>query len=100
MERASFEKISRLLEISKQKWHHDVLLTIKNLHDLNHHLSPYNIPIIPRSLPSEVVEGEHFVAVDLPSLIPSGSSLAREAESEATGSGIGDPHSVHATFIY
>ena len=85
MERTNFAKICRLLEISDQERHHEVLLTVKNLHDLSCHLSPYNIPIIPRPLPSEVVEGEHYVAADLLSLILSGSSLAKEAESEATG---------------
>ena len=58
---------------------------MKNLHDLRGHLLPYNVPIIPRPLPSKVVEGEHFVAADLLSLILGGSSPAREAESEATG---------------
>ena len=85
VERASFAKIRRLLEISEQERHHEVLLTVKNLHDLSRHPSPYNVPIIPRPLPSEVVEGEHFVAADLMSLIPGGSSPAREAENEATG---------------
>ena len=85
VERASFAKIRRLLEIFKQEHHHEVLLTVKTLHDLSCHLSPYNIPIIPRPLASEVVEGEHFVATDLLSLISDGSSPTREAESEATG---------------
>ena len=85
VERASFAKIRRLLEISKQKRHHEVLLTVNNSHDLSCHSSPYTIPIIPRPLPLEVVEGEHFVAMDLLSLISGGSSLAREAESEARG---------------
>ena len=58
---------------------------MKNLHDLSRHPSSYSIPIIPRPLPSEVVEGEHFVAADLLSLIPGGSSLAREAGGEVTG---------------
>ena len=82
---ASFAKIRRLLEISEQEWHHEVLLTVKNLHDLSGHSSPYNVPIIPRPLPSEIVEGVHFVAADLLSLIPDGSSPAREAKSEAAG---------------
>ena len=84
VERANFAKIRRLLEISKQERHHEFLLTVKNLHDLSRHPSPYSIPIIPHPLPSEVVEGEHFVAADLLSLIPGGSSPAKEAESEAT----------------
>ena len=58
---------------------------MKNLHDLSCHLFPYNVPIIPRSLPSEVVEGEHFVVADLLRLIPNGSSPTREAKSEAMG---------------
>ena len=83
VERASFTKIWRLLEISQYEWHHEVLLTVKNLHDLSRHLSPYSVPIIPCPLPSEIVEGEHFVTADLLSLIPGSSSLARGAESEA-----------------
>ena len=85
VERASFAKIGRLLEISERERHHEVLLTVKNLHDLSHHLSPYSVLIIPCPLPSEIVEGEHFMAADLLSLLPGGSSPAREAESEATG---------------
>ena len=84
VERASFTKIRRLLEISDQERHHEVLLNVKNLHDLRHHPLPYSVPIMPRLLPLEVVEGEHFVATNLLSLIPCGSSPAREAESEAT----------------
>ena len=85
VERASFAKIQRLLEISEHEWHHEFLLTVKNLHDLSRYPSPYNVPIIPHPLPSEIVEGEHFFTANLLSLIPGGSSLAREAESEATG---------------
>ena len=76
-------KIQRLLEISKHERHHEVLLTVKNLHDLSRHPSPYSVLIIHRPLPSEVVEGEHFVAVDLLSLIPGSSSPTKEVESEA-----------------
>ena len=85
VERAGFVKIRRLLEISNQERHNEVLLTVKNLHDLSHHSSPYTVRIIPRPLPSEVMEGEHFVAMDLLSLIPGGSSPAREDGNEATG---------------
>ena len=85
VERASFARIHRLLEISEQEWHHEALLTVKNFHDLSRHPFPYSVPIIPRHLPSEVVEGEHFVAADLLRLIPGGSSPAREAESKARG---------------
>ena len=85
VERASFVKIRRLLEIFEQERHHEVLLTMKNLHNLSHHPSPYLVPNIPRPLPLEVVEGEHFVAADLLSLISGGSSPAKEAESEVMG---------------
>ena len=85
VERASFSKIRRLLEIFEQERHHEVFLTVKNLHDLSRHPSPYTVLIIPCPLPSKVVEGEHFVAADLLSLISGGSSPAREAGSEATG---------------
>ena len=85
VERANFTKIRRLLEISEQKRHHEFLLTLKNLHHLSCHPSPYSVPIIPRPLPSEVVEGEHFVTADLLSLIPGSSSPAVQEESEAAG---------------
>ena len=85
VERASFVKIRKLLEIFEQERHHEILLIVKHLHDLSRHPSPYSVPIIPRPLPSEIMEGEHFVVADLLSLILSGSSLAREAESEMTG---------------
>ena len=85
VERANFAKIRRLLEISEQEMHHEVLLTVKNFHDLSRHPFLYSVPIIPRPLPSEVVEGEHFVAADLLKLILDGSSPAKEAKSEATG---------------
>ena len=58
---------------------------MKNLHDLSGHPSPFNVSIIPRPLPSEVMEGEHFVVANLLSLITDGSSLAREMESEVAG---------------
>ena len=85
VERAGFEKIQRLLEISEQELHHEVLVTEKNLHDLSRHPSLYSVPIIPRPPPSEIVKGEHFVTTDLLNLIPGSSSPAREAESEAVG---------------
>ena len=82
VERASFEKIQRLLDISKKERNHEVILTVKNLHDLSHHPSPYIVPIIPHPLPLEIVEGEHFITVDLLNLISGSSSPAREAKSE------------------
>ena len=52
VERANFAKIRRLLEIFEHKRHHEVLLTVKNLHDLSRHPSSYSVPIILRPLPS------------------------------------------------
>ena len=34
--------------------------------------TPYSLPIIPRPLPSEIIDGEHFVTADLMRLISSG----------------------------
>ena len=85
VERSSFEIIRRLLEIFEQERNHEVLLFVKNLHDLSRHPSPYNVPIIPPPLPLEVVEGEHFVTEDLLNLIPGSSSSTREPKIEAVG---------------
>ena len=85
MERASFKKIWKLVEISERERHHKLLLTVKNLHDLSSHPSPYSVPIISRPLSTEAVEGEHYVTADLLSLVPGGSSPAREPEIEAVG---------------
>ena len=82
VERANFERIWRLLEIFEQERHHEVLLTEKNLHDLSRHPSLYSVPIISCPLPSEIVEGEHFVTRDLLNLIPGSSSPTKEVESE------------------
>ena len=83
VERASFKKIRRFLEIFEQEQHYEVLLTVKNLHDLSRHSTPYSVSIILHPLASEIVEGEHFVTADLLNLIPDSLSLARESETEA-----------------
>ena len=85
VERAGFVKIRRLLEISELKWHHEILLTVKNLHDLSLHLFLYKVLIIPHPPPSKIVEGDHFVTADLLSLIPGSSYPTREVGSEAAG---------------
>ena len=85
VEKASFEKIQKLLEISELERHHEVLLTLKNLGDLSHNSAPYSIPVIPCPLLTEIVEGEHYVTVDLLNLLPGSSSLAREPKAEAAG---------------
>ena len=65
VEKASFKKIQRLLEISEREWHYKILLTVKNLRELSRSPSPYIIPVIPRPLPVEIVGGEFYVIVDL-----------------------------------
>ena len=51
MEKASLEKIHRLLQVSEQERHYEALLTLKNLADVRQSPAPYNLPVIPRSLP-------------------------------------------------
>ena len=77
VEKSSLEKILRLLEISEQKRHYKVLLTPDNISAMRRNPAPYTLPIIPRPLPSDIVEGEHFVIADLRRLI---SSNARPSE--------------------
>ena len=77
VEKTNFEKIQRLLEISEQERHHEILLTVRNLHDWNHNPLPYSIPVIPRPLPAEIIEGEHFVITDLQHLVPGSSPSAK-----------------------
>ena len=59
--KASLEKIRRLLEVSEQERHFEVLLTLKNLAVVRRSPAPYSLTIIPLSLPSEIVGREHFV---------------------------------------
>ena len=61
MEKAGFKKIQKLLEIFERERHHEILLTMKNLHELSRNPSPYTLLVIPYSLPKEIVEGEHYV---------------------------------------
>ena len=85
VEKTSFKKIQRLLEISKQERHHEIILTAKNLRELSCSPSPYIIPVIPRPLPAEIVEGEHYIIVDLLNLAPSNSSPSKNSETEVVG---------------
>ena len=85
MEKASFKKIQKLLEISEQERHHEILLTARNLRELSPSPSPYIIPVIPRPLPAEVVEGEHYVIADLLNLASGSSSPAKTSKTETVG---------------
>ena len=82
VEKASFENIRRLLEVSEREHHYKVLLTLKNLADIRRNTTCYNLLVIPRLLPSEVVSGEHFVNADLLHLILRGASPSGGAEIE------------------
>ena len=84
VEKASLEKIRRLLEVSEQERHCEVLLTLKNLADVRQSSTPYSLPIIPRSLSLEIVEGEHFVTSDLLSLLKGRVPSTGDPEAEAS----------------
>ena len=84
VEKSSIEKIRRLLEISKRERYYRVLLTPKNISIVRHNPTSYTLPVIPRPLPSHVVEGEHFVVADLRRLVSSGASSSRNPVIEAS----------------
>ena len=84
VEKASFEKIRRLLEVSEHERHYEVLLTLKNLADVRRSPAPYSLPIIPRSLTLEIVDGEHFVTSDMLSLLAGRAPSTRDLEAEAS----------------
>ena len=77
VEKSSFEKIRRLLEISEQEHHFQVLLSRKNISAMRNHPAPYTLPVIPRSLPSNVVDRENFVIADVRRLVSGGTSSSR-----------------------
>ena len=91
VEKSSIEKIRRLLEFSERETHCRVLLTLENISVVRHNPAPYTLPIIPRPLPSHVVEGEHFVITDLRRLVSGSASSSRnpviEASSRVQGAG-------------
>ena len=80
VEKASFEKIYRLLEVFERERCYKVLLTLKNLADVRRNPAYYNFLVILRPLPSEVVVGDHFVNADLLHLISSDTSTSGGAE--------------------
>ena len=84
VEKSSFEKIRRLLEVSERERHCKVLLIPKNISVVRHNPAPYNLLVIPRPLPSDMVEGEHFVVADLRRLVSHGVSSSRDLAVEAS----------------
>ena len=84
VEKSSFEKIRRLLEVSERECHYNVLLTPENISVVRQNLAPYNLLVIPRPLPRDVVEGEHFVVANLRRLVSRGASSSRDPVVEAS----------------
>ena len=71
------------MEVSEQERHCEVLLTLKNLADVRRSPAPYSLPILPRSLPSKIVGGEHFVTTDLLDLLAGRAPSPGDREAEA-----------------
>ena len=84
VERSSIEKIRRLLEISERERHYQVMLTRENISDMRHNPAPYTLPIIPQPLPSNVMEGEHFVIANLRRLVSGSASYSRGLKVKAS----------------
>ena len=84
VERASLDHIRRLLDIIERERNHELLLSVKNLRELG--ASPFNyiVPVIPRSLPKELVKGEHFILTNLLKSIPGRSSQEGPAQEPRT----------------
>ena len=79
MEKARLDHISRLLEITERKCNHELLLSVKNLQELGASPFPYIVSVVSSPLPTKLVNGEHFVLVDLLKLISESSSQAEYA---------------------
>ena len=84
VEKLSIEKIRRLLEIFERERHYQVLLTRENIAVVRRNPDPYTLPVIPRSLTSNVVEGEHFVIVDVRRLVFGSASSSKVPVVEAS----------------
>ena len=78
VEKASLERIRWLLDIIKGEWNHELLLSVKNLHELGANPFPYIVPIIPLPLPAKLIRGKHFVLADL---LKSNSGISSQARS-------------------
>ena len=91
MEKPSIKKIRRLLEIFERERHCRVLLNPENINVVRRNRAPYTLLVIPRPLPSHVVEGEHFVIADLRRPVSGSTSSSRnptiEASSRVQGAG-------------
>ena len=72
------------MEISERERHCQVLLTRENISAVRNNPAPYTLPVIPRPLPSNVVEGEHFVLADVQCLASGSVSSSRDLVVEAS----------------
>ena len=79
------ENIRRLLEITEAERNQELLLMARNLQELPSCAFPYIIPVVPRSLPTELIEGEHFVLADLCKSSLGSSSKAIAAQEDQAG---------------
>ena len=84
VEKSSIEKIRRLLQISERERHYQVFLTRENISAVRNNPAPYTLPVIPQPLPSNVMEGEHFVLADVRCLASGGASSSRDLVVEAS----------------
>ena len=66
MEKASFDHLNKLFEITAVERHYQTLLTAWNLLVVVWEPQPYVLNILPRQLPKVVVSREHFVLKDFP----------------------------------
>ena len=66
MEKALFDRLNKLFEITAVERHHQMLLSARNLLAVVREPQPYVLNILPRRLPKVVVPREHFVLKDIP----------------------------------
>ena len=66
VEKASFNRLNKLFEITAAERHYQTLLTTRNLLVVVWETQSYITNILPRRLPKLVVPEEHFVMKDLP----------------------------------
>ncbi|RVW61606.1 hypothetical protein CK203_065409 [Vitis vinifera] len=83
VEKASFDRLSKLFEIDAKERQCKTLLTARNLTAVVREPQEYVINILPRKMPNEVVLGEHYIVKDLPIY-----EASKEADAEKTV----DPH--------
>ncbi|RVW31366.1 hypothetical protein CK203_114187 [Vitis vinifera] len=66
VEKASFDCLNKLFEISTDKWNYQILLTNRNLLVVVREPKPFIIPILNHLTPKVLVPDEHHVLKDLP----------------------------------